>query len=209
MDEVDALLEARASGPSNGNRAGRLEIINEFMAEWDGLRSAENARRGVIVMAATNRPYALDDAVLRRLPRRILIDLPDAQDRLEILRVICREDRVEEADLQNLAQDKHTTLFSGSDLANLARAAVSRAIAEADRELDATPHGPHPSNIQQPAILWPHWSAALLDFAPSLSRSAESLKQLRKWNAQYGDRTLSSKKQKHPLLGDSAHIGFE
>jgi SpoVK/Ycf46/Vps4 family AAA+-type ATPase len=66
IDEVDSLLNARRSDfASNTHR----EIVNQFMVEWDGLSSDNH---GVILMAATNRPYDLDDAVLRRMPRRIL-----------------------------------------------------------------------------------------------------------------------------------------
>jgi len=66
IDEVDSLLNARRSDlASNTHR----EIVNQFMVEWDGLSSNNH---GVILMAATNRPYDLDDAVLRRMPRRIL-----------------------------------------------------------------------------------------------------------------------------------------
>ena len=49
-------------------RASRTEIINEFMSEWDGLLSLDCGQSSVIVMGATNRPFVLDDAVLRRLP---------------------------------------------------------------------------------------------------------------------------------------------
>jgi SpoVK/Ycf46/Vps4 family AAA+-type ATPase len=55
----------QSEATSNAHR----EIINQFMVEWDGL-SSDNS--GVMVMAATNRPFDLDDAVLRRLPRRVL-----------------------------------------------------------------------------------------------------------------------------------------
>lgn len=66
IDEVDSLLNARRSDfASNTHR----EIVNQFMVEWDGLSSDNH---GVILMAATNRPYDLDDAVLRRMPRRML-----------------------------------------------------------------------------------------------------------------------------------------
>ncbi|CAO3597342.1 unnamed protein product [Absidia cylindrospora] len=66
IDEVDSLMNRRQSeATSNAHR----EIINQFMVEWDGLSSNNS---GVMVMAATNRPFDLDDAVLRRLPRRVL-----------------------------------------------------------------------------------------------------------------------------------------
>lgn len=61
------------------------KMKNEFMANWDGLKSKERVR--VLVLAATNRPMDLDDAVIRRLPRRLMVDLPDTENRLKILRV--------------------------------------------------------------------------------------------------------------------------
>lgn len=66
IDEVDSLMNKRGSDSSSKSHR---EIINQFMVEWDGLSSNNE---GVIVMAATNRPFDLDDAVLRRMPRRIL-----------------------------------------------------------------------------------------------------------------------------------------
>jgi len=62
------------------------KIKNEFMSMWDGLKTKDNER--VIVLAATNRPFDLDDAVLRRMPRRLLVDLPDALNREKIIRVM-------------------------------------------------------------------------------------------------------------------------
>lgn len=63
--QVDSLLGAR--GGSHEHEATR-RMRNEFMAAWDGLRSKENQR--ILVLGATNRPFDLDDAVIRRLPRR-------------------------------------------------------------------------------------------------------------------------------------------
>lgn len=57
-------------------------ILTEFMQEMDGLSSAiANKDKRVVVIGATNRPFDLDDAVMRRLPRRLLVDLPDVHDR--------------------------------------------------------------------------------------------------------------------------------
>jgi SpoVK/Ycf46/Vps4 family AAA+-type ATPase len=72
VDEVDSLMNKRGSDSSTKSHR---EIINQFMVEWDGLMSDN---QGVIVMAATNRPFDLDDAVLRRMPRRILGKILDA-----------------------------------------------------------------------------------------------------------------------------------
>lgn len=58
---------------------------NEWMSHWDGLRTRQSDR--VLVLAATNRPMDLDDAVIRRMPRRIFVPLPDATNRAKILQV--------------------------------------------------------------------------------------------------------------------------
>jgi SpoVK/Ycf46/Vps4 family AAA+-type ATPase len=83
------------------------------MQEMDGLRSS--ASSNVVVIGATNRPFDLDDAVLRRLPRRLLIDLPGLEEREAILRIMLKGEEVaEDVDVPALA--KQTDGFSGSDL---------------------------------------------------------------------------------------------
>lgn len=131
---MDALLDSRSHGTM---KAGRIEMLNEFMSEWDGLlshaKSAEiignqknsTAGNSVIVMGATNRPFALDDAVLRRLPRRLLVDLPDQAGRESILRILLKDDSVaNDVDFSEIA--RLTPNYSGSDLKNVARAAAER-----------------------------------------------------------------------------------
>lgn len=56
-------------------------VITEFMQEMDGLKSQSGVEERVVVIGATNRPFDLDDAVLRRLPRRLLVDLPGEKER--------------------------------------------------------------------------------------------------------------------------------
>jgi SpoVK/Ycf46/Vps4 family AAA+-type ATPase len=77
LDEVDALFGSRTSHRDIGNKVHN-SVLTEFMQEMDGLSLAN---KGIVVIGATNRPYDLDDAILRRLPRRLLIDLPNTQDR--------------------------------------------------------------------------------------------------------------------------------
>ena len=78
IDELDALFGARLSRES-GNSLAHRGVITEFMQEMDGLKSSKESN--VIVIGATNRPFDLDDAVLRRLPRRLLVDLPGEKER--------------------------------------------------------------------------------------------------------------------------------
>ncbi|WVQ74383.1 hypothetical protein IAR50_003984 [Cryptococcus sp. DSM 104548] len=125
LDEVDALFGARSSRGSSGSMSHNL-ILTEFMQEMDGLSSAiANKDKRVVVVGATNRPFDLDDAVLRRLPRRLLVDLPGVEGRKAILSILLRGEEIgDDVNLDKLAKD--TDGFSGSDLKHLC---VSAAIA--------------------------------------------------------------------------------
>ncbi|KAI8022201.1 ATPase family AAA domain-containing protein 1-A [Camellia lanceoleosa] len=124
VDEVDSLLGAR--GGSFEHEATR-RMRNEFMAAWDGLRSKDSQR--ILILGATNRPFDLDDAVIRRLPRRIYVDLPDAENRVKILRIFLAKENLEtEFQFEKLANA--TEGYSGSDLKNLCIAAAYRPVQE-------------------------------------------------------------------------------
>ncbi|KAF9585069.1 hypothetical protein BGW38_004022 [Lunasporangiospora selenospora] len=131
LDEVDSIFRARGAGGAGGpggSHASQREILNQFMVEWDGLRSS-GLNQGIVVMASTNRPFDLDDAVLRRLPRRILVDLPTEQARERILRIyLGREQLADDVDLKELV--KKTQFFSGSDLKNLCVSSALAAVRE-------------------------------------------------------------------------------
>lgn len=117
IDEIDSLFEARMPPRETGGALAHRGVITQFMSEMDGLRSNSQDQR-VIVIGATNRPFDLDDAVLRRLPRRLLIDLPGEKERKEILRILLQEENVaEDVDLDDIT--KRTGDFSGSDLKRL------------------------------------------------------------------------------------------
>ncbi|MBA0741511.1 hypothetical protein Gogos_014659, partial [Gossypium gossypioides] len=110
VDEVDSML-GRRENP--GEHEAMRKMKNEFMVNWDGLRTKDKER--VLVLAATNRPFDLDEAVIRRLPRRLMINLPDAPNREKILRVIlAKEDLSPNVDLATIAN--MTDGYSGSDL---------------------------------------------------------------------------------------------
>jgi SpoVK/Ycf46/Vps4 family AAA+-type ATPase len=97
----------------------------EFMALWDGFTTDQNAR--VMVLAATNRPSELDEAILRRLPQAFEIGVPDRKERAEILKVILKGERVE----KNIDYDRIAGLcegYTGSDLLELCKKAAYFAI---------------------------------------------------------------------------------
>ncbi|KAF2314999.1 hypothetical protein GH714_037488 [Hevea brasiliensis] len=113
VDEVDSML-GRRENP--GEHEAMRKMKNEFMVNWDGLRTKDKER--VLVLAATNRPFDLDEAVIRRLPRRLMVNLPDAPNREKILRVIlAKEELAPDVDLEAVAN--MTDGYSGSDLKNL------------------------------------------------------------------------------------------
>ncbi|KAG1803621.1 uncharacterized protein HD556DRAFT_1533135 [Suillus plorans] len=127
LDEMDALFGARMSGRESGGAFAHRGVITEFMQEMDGLKSSREDR--VIVIGATNRPFDLDDAVLRRVPRRLLVDLPGEKEREEILKILLRDETLApEIDLKALAMK--TESFSGSDLKHLCVSAALDAVKE-------------------------------------------------------------------------------
>ncbi|KAI0027897.1 hypothetical protein K488DRAFT_60169 [Vararia minispora EC-137] len=125
IDELDAMFPERAADPSSASKAYRA-IVTEFLQEMDGLLSKED---NVIVVGATNRPFDLDDAVLRRLPLRVMVELPDESQRETILRIHLRDEQLDDdVDLKRLAN--LTDRFSGSDLKNLVVSAALDSVKE-------------------------------------------------------------------------------
>ncbi|EUC46569.1 hypothetical protein COCMIDRAFT_92490 [Bipolaris oryzae ATCC 44560] len=125
LDEADAVF---ASRDAMRERASHRDVLNQFLKEWDGLNDLS-----VFVMVATNRPFDLDDAVIRRLPRRLLVDLPTQADRKEILRIHLRGEQLDESvDLDDIA--KRTPFYSGSDLKNIAVSAALACVKEENEQ---------------------------------------------------------------------------
>ena len=115
VDEIDAVGRVRGTGVGGGNDE-REQTLNQILVEMDGFEPNEK----VIVMAATNRPDVLDPALLRpgRFDRRVVIELPDRQDRLDILQIHSRKKPfAEDVNLQVIAE--RTPGFSGADLFSL------------------------------------------------------------------------------------------
>ncbi|KAJ0232162.1 P-loop containing nucleoside triphosphate hydrolases superfamily protein [Hirschfeldia incana] len=180
VDEVDSLLGAR--GGSHEHEATR-RMRNEFMAAWDGLRSKDSQR--ILILGATNRPFDLDDAVIRRLPRRIYVDLPDAENRLKILKIFLTPENLETGfEYEKLA--KETEGYSGSDLKNLCIAAAYRPVQELLQEENkgSVANGAAPD--LRPLSL-DDFIQSKAKVSPSVSYDATTMNELRKWNEQYGE----------------------
>ncbi len=131
IDEIDAIGRHRGAGGLIGAHDEREQTLNQLLSEMDGF----DARKGVIILAATNRPDVLDHALLRpgRFDRQIVVDAPDLKGRLAILKVHTRILRLgPNVDLDIIAQ--RTPGFVGADLANICNEA---ALLAARRNKDA------------------------------------------------------------------------
>ena len=116
IDEIDAIGKSRASGGQLGGNDEREQTLNQLLAEMDGF----GTDTPVIVLAATNRPETLDAALLRagRFDRQVLVDKPDFEGRLAILKVHSKDVKLAESvDLEVVA--KQTAGLAGADLANI------------------------------------------------------------------------------------------
>ncbi|CAH0395767.1 unnamed protein product [Bemisia tabaci] len=177
VDEVDSFLSERREGEHEASR----RLKTEFLIEFDGLHS--NSEHRLLVMAATNRPQELDEAVLRRFTKRIYISLPNAETRKALLqRLLSRHDSpLSERELTQVA--KMTEGYSGSDLTGLAKDAALAPIRELQfdqvKNMD-------PCKVRK---------ITFQDFVESLKRvrrsvSPSTLTAYEKWNQDYGDISL-------------------
>ena len=214
IDEADAILGARSSG--GHGRASHRELINQFLREWDGMSTDMNA----FIMVATNRPFDLDEASLRRLPRRLLVDLPVEKDREAILRIHLKDELIDpEVAIPALAAN--TPFYSGSDLKNLCVAAALSCVQEEfdtankhntalsssssssssssdspDAEADGSTEAKD-QQYQYPAqrtLHQRHFNKAMEEISASISEDMGSLGAIRKFDEKYGDRKGRRKK---------------
>ncbi len=124
IDEIDTIGKKRDNGGIGGNDE-REQTLNQLLTEMDGF----DGRKGVVILAATNRPESLDPALLRpgRFDRRIPVELPDLQGREAILRVHGRKVKMsDDVDYNNVA--RATVGASGAELANIINEAALRAV---------------------------------------------------------------------------------
>ncbi|XP_035777853.1 spastin-like isoform X1 [Anopheles albimanus] len=178
IDEVDSVLSERSSNEHEATR----RLKTEFLVQFDGLPANSEADK-IVVMAATNRPQELDEAALRRFPKRVYVTLPDLDTRELLLRRLLEKQGspLGDADLRRLAL--LTEGYSGSDLTALARDAALEPI----REL----------NVEEVKNMDPTKLRSIRedDFHNSLKRirrsvAPHSLAAYEKWLQDFGDVTL-------------------
>ena len=124
IDEIDAIGRSRDSKYGGGNEE-REQTLNQLLAEMDGF----DGKKGIIILAATNRPEILDKALLRpgRFDRRIIVEKPDLKGRVEILKVHAKDVKLDESvDFDEIALA--TSGAVGSDLANMINEAAINAV---------------------------------------------------------------------------------
>ncbi|KIH56906.1 ATPase, AAA family [Ancylostoma duodenale] len=134
IDEIDSILCDRSEKDTEVSR----RMKTEFLVQFDGATSSADDR--ILVIGATNRPYELDDAVLRRFPKRILLDLPDERARRTLLKTILEKHNMaaglSDYDIRWIAS--RTQGYSNSDLVALCKEAAMVPVRDIDRKKLAT-----------------------------------------------------------------------
>uniref|UniRef100_A0A7S1KUE9 microtubule-severing ATPase n=1 Tax=Percolomonas cosmopolitus TaxID=63605 RepID=A0A7S1KUE9_9EUKA len=177
IDEVDSVLTARSESEHEASRRLKTQILIEL----DGIVSGESEPgRHLLVMAATNRPHELDDAALRRFPKRIFIPLPDANVRKEIIKRVLKKGK-QQVKLSSREYDTLASLtegFSGSDLNELCKEAVMQPI----RELGERILNIRASDVR--SVQLRDFEAALQHTKPTANK--QLVKKLEEWNREHG-----------------------
>ncbi|KNA07898.1 hypothetical protein SOVF_167600 [Spinacia oleracea] len=211
VDEVDSMLGQRTRV---GEHEAMRKIKNEFMSHWDGLMTKPGEQ--ILVLAATNRPFDLDEAIIRRFERRIMVGLPSIENREKILTTLMSKEKAEKLDFHELAT--MTEGYTGSDLKNLCITAAYRPVRELiqrERQKDLekkkktqennndTAEGSsetkEPEKEAEPIILRPLNMEDLRQAKNQVSASFASegavMNELKQWNELYGEGGSRKKEQ--------------
>ncbi|XAR70237.1 Adenosinetriphosphatase [Bertholletia excelsa] len=203
VDEVDSMLGQRSRA---GEHEAMRKIKNEFMTHWDGLLTKQGER--ILVLAATNRPFDLDEAIIRRFERRIMVGLPSADNREKILRTLLSKEKVDEAlDIKELAT--MTEGFSGSDLKNLCTTAAYRPVRELIRQerlkdlekKQKAEEGENTEDANKERVItirplnMQDFREAKNQVAASFAAEGSIMNELKQWNDLYGEGGSRKKEQ--------------
>ncbi|KAK8510315.1 hypothetical protein V6N13_026549 [Hibiscus sabdariffa] len=194
VDEVDSMLGQRTRV---GEHEAMRKIKNEFMAHWDGLLTKQDER--ILVLAATNRPFDLDEAIIRRFERRIMVGLPGAENREKIIRTLLAKEKVEGLDFSELAL--MTEGYTGSDLKNLCTTAAYRPVRELIqqerlKDLERKQRAAEGQNTDGSAeervitlrpLSMEDFRQAKNQVAASFASEGAGMNELKQWNELYGE----------------------
>ncbi|KAG3117965.1 Spastin [Phytophthora idaei] len=172
MDEIDALLSTRSASENEASR----RIKNQFFTELDGAASSQEDR--ILVMGATNLPQELDEAIIRRLEKRIYVPLPDASSREGLIRHLLSSQKFTLSSREFKHIVKATEGYSGSDLKAVCKDAALGPI----RELGAKVANVKAEDVR--GINASDFQVALTRVRPSVSST--TIQDLVAWNEQYG-----------------------
>lgn len=210
IDEVDSMLGQRTRV---GEHEAMRKIKNEFMSHWDGLMTKPGEQ--ILVLAATNRPFDLDEAIIRRFERRIMVGLPSIENREKILRTLLSKEKTEDLDFQELAT--MTEGYTGSDLKNFCITAAYRPVRELiQRErkkdlerkkkaqenndsTDTTSETKEEKKEEEAIVLRPlnmeDMKQAKNQVAASFASEGAVMNELKQWNELYGEGGTRKKQQ--------------
>ncbi|KAL8253799.1 hypothetical protein R6Q59_032020 [Mikania micrantha] len=206
VDEVDSMLGQRSRA---GEHEAMRKIKNEFMTHWDGLLTKPGER--ILVLAATNRPFDLDEAIIRRFERRIMVGLPSVENREMILTTLLAKEHIEEGlNLREVAT--MTEGFTGSDLKNLCTTAAYRPVRELiqqerlkdmekkrEAESGEGPQSPEENTEEKVITIRPlkmeDFREAKNQVAASFASEGSIMSELKQWNEQYGEGGSRKKEQ--------------
>lgn len=172
IDEIDSILSTRKENEHEASR----RLKTEFFSQFDGMQTDKNDR--ILVMGATNRPYDLDSAALRRFPKRIFVGLPDLDTRFDLIKKLVHSHAHSLSDYQIRDLARRSQGYSGSDLNSLATDAAYGPIREKSIEdlKTLTKNSIRPIRYD--------------DFIASLSQikvtPPKDLEELDNWNRMYG-----------------------
>ncbi|KAI3710760.1 hypothetical protein L2E82_40553 [Cichorium intybus] len=205
VDEVDSMLGQRSRA---GEHEAMRKIKNEFMTHWDGLLTKPGER--ILVLAATNRPFDLDEAIIRRFERRIMVGLPSVENREKILKTLLGKEKIDEGlNFSELATI--TEGYTGSDLKNLCTTAAYRPVREliqqerlkdiekklkAERgEVPQSPEEITEKVITIRPLKMEDFREAKNQVAASFASEGSIMSELKQWNEQYGEGGSRKKEQ--------------
>merc|ERR1711972_778554 len=178
IDEIDSMLTAR--GGKNEAESSR-RIKTKFLIQFDGVKKASDTEKRVLVIGATNLPDQLDEAVLRRFGKRIMVPLPDPDTRRGILRLLMSKQKTSLSDKDYDFVVERCSGYSCSDLSTLCKdAAMGPVRALGAKILDLN------STADVPAINKQHFEGALKNVRPSLTD--QSLDYFDNWNDKFGSK---------------------